>query len=434
MAYKRYKMLQKYVNGEAMEEYKQGELLSELIFQTLEECNDGNLKPDEDIEGEIYEWRRSSETMCNDVNKYYVDKEYVSYDEGQSWNETGRTRQGDLLEVNSADCTNVIYRWVVVTGAYICYGADKYAKEKEQQSNDNGVSWFDTGSTRQGALIQSGSIDCERKCYMGDSTDGYRIVETQEDFYEYYYFQDSSTPTVYEMQIKDNGTYNTVAFVTNLSRALYSPVNYYYIDDVYYLGAKKIYKIDEPTWSSYRSFNNEPRSIEQIFTEHHLSNNFIPNVDFENSMFSIGNAMVQFNETDGVQRIITDVDFELTDDVPVNDVTVILHYHYFCNNSDFGTSESVNPCNRYYTIQETQTYTATENITTANITSLNTSVTGNWLRVTALRDDITDNYNQIKYQISNRPLSERSSVVQLIFSVSSKIKIRFWITFNNTRN
>lgn len=161
MAYKRYKMLQKYVNGEAMEEYKQGELLSELIFQTLEECNDGNLKPDEDIEGEIYEWRRSSETMCNDVNKYYVDKEYVSYDEGQSWNETGRTRQGDLIEADSEDCTNVIYRWVVVTGAYICYGTDKYAKEKEQQSNDDGVSWFDTGSTRRGALIQADSEVCK---------------------------------------------------------------------------------------------------------------------------------------------------------------------------------------------------------------------------------------------------------------------------------
>ena len=105
MLYKRYKMLQKYINGEAQEEYKQGELISEVTFGTLSECNEGNQKPDESIEGNIYQW-------------------------------------------------------ITISGDYVCNGKDKYAKEKEQSSSDGGITWIDTGRTRQGYLIEANSDDC----------------------------------------------------------------------------------------------------------------------------------------------------------------------------------------------------------------------------------------------------------------------------------
>ena len=105
MLYKRYKMLQKYINGEAQEEYKQGELISEVTFNTLDACNEGNQKPDEPIEGNIYQW-------------------------------------------------------VAITDDYVCNGKDKYAKEKEQSSSDGGKTWIDTGNTRQGGLLQANSDDC----------------------------------------------------------------------------------------------------------------------------------------------------------------------------------------------------------------------------------------------------------------------------------
>ena len=49
MAYKRYKMLQLYVNGEAQEQYKQGELIDDTVYEELSECNEGNPKPDVNI-------------------------------------------------------------------------------------------------------------------------------------------------------------------------------------------------------------------------------------------------------------------------------------------------------------------------------------------------------------------------------------------------
>lgn len=45
MGFKRYKMLQQYINGEAQEEYRQGDLIDDTVYNTLESCNDGNQKP-----------------------------------------------------------------------------------------------------------------------------------------------------------------------------------------------------------------------------------------------------------------------------------------------------------------------------------------------------------------------------------------------------
>ena len=122
MLYKRYKMLQKYINGEAQEEYKQGELISDVTFGTLSECNEGNQKPDEPIEGNIYQWVTiSDDYICNGKDKYAKEKEQSSSDGGKTWIDTGRTRQGGIIQANSADCDEptVDYRWVD-SGNYIC--------------------------------------------------------------------------------------------------------------------------------------------------------------------------------------------------------------------------------------------------------------------------------------------------------------------------
>lgn len=106
MLYKRYKMLQKYINGEAQEEYKQGELISDVTFGTLSECNEGNQKPDEPIEGNIYQWVTiSDDYICNGKDKYAKEKEQSSSDGGKTWIDTGRTRQGGIIQANSDDCS-----------------------------------------------------------------------------------------------------------------------------------------------------------------------------------------------------------------------------------------------------------------------------------------------------------------------------------------
>lgn len=164
MLYKRYKMLQKYINGEAQEEYKQGVLISDVTFGTLSECNEGNQKPDEPIEGNIYQWITiSDDYVCNGKDKYTKEKEQTSSDGGKTWTDTGRTRQGSLLQANSTDCNEhtVEYRWVVVDGQYVCVGHNKYEQLKKQESIDGGE-WTDVLplKTMKGNLIEANSADC----------------------------------------------------------------------------------------------------------------------------------------------------------------------------------------------------------------------------------------------------------------------------------
>lgn len=104
MAYKRYKMLQMYVDGVPQEKYKQGDLIDSTEYGTLADCNEGNQNPNQDIDGNIYQWVSTSDTMCTGVNKYKVEKRQVSIDFGVTWEDTGETRQGDLLQTNSPDC------------------------------------------------------------------------------------------------------------------------------------------------------------------------------------------------------------------------------------------------------------------------------------------------------------------------------------------
>lgn len=166
MSYKRYKMLQKYINGEPQEEYKQGELISNTEYSTLEECNDGNQNPDTPIEGEIYQWVTiSGEYVCSGYDKYTKEKEQRSSDNGATWTDTGRTRQGSLMDDYSEDCgyvPTVETRWVAIEGQYECVGYDKHTKEKKQQSTDGGNTWTDVvpTETRTGSVIEYNSEDC----------------------------------------------------------------------------------------------------------------------------------------------------------------------------------------------------------------------------------------------------------------------------------
>ena len=103
MGYKRYKMLQKYVNGVAMEEYKQGDLISDSEYSTYDVCMEGNEKPDVPVIDTIYQWVNDG-TTCDGWSKYKLEKQQKSTDGGVTWTDTGATRKGDLVASCSDDC------------------------------------------------------------------------------------------------------------------------------------------------------------------------------------------------------------------------------------------------------------------------------------------------------------------------------------------
>ena len=103
MSYKRYKMLQKYVNGVATEEYKQGDLISESEYSTYDVCMEGNEKPDVPVIDTIYQWVNDG-TTCDGRSKYILEKQQKSTDSGVTWTDTGATRKGNLIASCSDDC------------------------------------------------------------------------------------------------------------------------------------------------------------------------------------------------------------------------------------------------------------------------------------------------------------------------------------------
>ena len=112
-------------------------------------------------------------------NKYQREKQQYSNDSGRTWIDVSPAnyRRGRLIEAGSDDCNTVEwkevtgswfcigfndtqYRWVTVSGEFLCNTGNKYAKEKEQVSEDGGMTWTDTGQTRAGTLIEVNSEDC----------------------------------------------------------------------------------------------------------------------------------------------------------------------------------------------------------------------------------------------------------------------------------
>lgn len=98
---------------------------------------------------------------------YSRTRQQASYDRGQTWDwtEPAVYNYGDVIEENSPQCGYPIYQWVTVEGATMC-GTDEatkynqYGVEKEQVSTDNGVTWTDTGKQREGKMIENLSLKC----------------------------------------------------------------------------------------------------------------------------------------------------------------------------------------------------------------------------------------------------------------------------------
>ena len=145
------------MDGIAQNEWKKGRLIS----SGLTECEGGQYNPPSP--GDITRWVAiSGQYVCTGTTKYAKEKQQKSSDNGVTWVDTGNIRTGSIIETNSVDCgytPTPSIRWVADTG-YVCVGYDKYNKEKEQMTTD-GINWTDTGSTKAGStLIEHNSADC----------------------------------------------------------------------------------------------------------------------------------------------------------------------------------------------------------------------------------------------------------------------------------
>lgn len=105
----------------------------------------------------------SGEYICDGFHKYVKEQQEILVN--NQWSVTGKYRKGALIETNSEDCgytIQTLYRWFTmdINQYYECIGFDKHYKQKQYKSDDNGITWVDTGITRAGDIVQVDSADC----------------------------------------------------------------------------------------------------------------------------------------------------------------------------------------------------------------------------------------------------------------------------------
>ena len=93
MLYNRYEKEQKYINGTPASpaEYRKGDYLGQYEFNNIKECENNA----------IYRWVETGNSVCVDYSLYKEEKKQVSYDNGQTWEDTDDRRGGTMIEEHS---------------------------------------------------------------------------------------------------------------------------------------------------------------------------------------------------------------------------------------------------------------------------------------------------------------------------------------------
>lgn len=110
----------------------------------------------------IYKWEADG-TTCVGYDLYYMEYEWVSYDNGTTWSETGQERVGSLIEANSTDCGYVPphdysqdYFTMVSRGSGNFMFYSNSSPNKLQYSTDGGTTWS-TASNNITVSVSNGS-------------------------------------------------------------------------------------------------------------------------------------------------------------------------------------------------------------------------------------------------------------------------------------
>lgn len=112
--------------------------------------------------------------------KYQKLQYQVSYNNGSTWENVTpiQVKKGDVIEYMSRDCSEIetLYRWVDLDGTYLCDGNNKYTRQIQEESYDNGVSWYASYPT----VYQRGTFVGADEEYCADKFVGH-YVNAEED-------------------------------------------------------------------------------------------------------------------------------------------------------------------------------------------------------------------------------------------------------------
>lgn len=126
-----------------------------------------------------YRWNTNTgETICQGADKYAREDYEVSNDGGQTWTKTGEYRIGQLIEASSSDCVDIQYKWVVDYTRWICVDTTSYYYEVKYESTD-GENWI---KTEPEEIQPSQEIRLEEDTDCGWSDTTYRWVDDGDNY------------------------------------------------------------------------------------------------------------------------------------------------------------------------------------------------------------------------------------------------------------
>lgn len=112
------------------------------------------------IDTTIYQWVIvAGEYVCSGTTKCQKEKEQKSEDFGQTWTDTGNYRAGAVIEYNSEDCGWQPPQYRTVSGTPYCDGYTKMFDTWNQVSYDGGQTWENTGVSGS-TVLEYNSEDC----------------------------------------------------------------------------------------------------------------------------------------------------------------------------------------------------------------------------------------------------------------------------------
>lgn len=132
MLYNRYEKEQKYINGTPASpaEYRKGDYLGQYEFNSIEDCENTAM----------FRWVETDKTVCSSYSLCVEEKKQVSYDDGQTWQDTTERRAGRVIKERAEECGwKVLERWELV--GTTCLGFDAVHQYIKQYSYDMGATW-----------------------------------------------------------------------------------------------------------------------------------------------------------------------------------------------------------------------------------------------------------------------------------------------------
>ena len=128
---------------------------------TVKDCNNAT-ETAHIIQDKTYEkWVDTGMYLCESGNSYHKETRYTGTTSGDTNTPTGESRKGALIQSGDSRCQTAIYRWSF-NNLYYCVNGDKYKAEEQEVSFDNGISWQKTGNTRLGQMVESASTFCNQ--------------------------------------------------------------------------------------------------------------------------------------------------------------------------------------------------------------------------------------------------------------------------------